>query len=42
MRYSDVIQVDLRDEPEVPKTFEELLTGVNDLGQEGVIQLILG
>ena len=38
MRYSDVIQVDLRKEAEAPKTFEELLTGVNDLGQEGVIR----
>ena len=38
MRYSDVIQVDLRRESEAPKTFEELLTGVNDLGQEGVIR----
>ena len=38
MRHSDVIQVDIRNLSEAPGTFEELLSGVNDLGQEGVIR----
>ena len=38
MRFSDVFQVDLRKTSDTPSTFEELLNGISNLGEEGIVR----